>query len=241
MLKHLMGDVVSRRGEFLIEKAMRAIAAILAVGRLKTQATGMENIPAQGPALIVVRHYHHLYDGLALFAAMPRQFHIVVAIDWVKNRRVQWFMQTVNRIARWPTLLRADAVARCNYSTRLFSPADVARYRRSALGDAAELLVQNKIVVIFPEGYPNIDPNYTPKKNFDEFLPFKPGFLQILRAAEKKTNRAIPIIPAGLYYRRRECWEAVVRFGEPVWRARFSDPLHLLRFLERRVKELSIE
>ena len=239
MLKHLMGDVVSRRGEFLIEKAMRAIAAILAVGRLKTQATGMENIPAQGPALIVVRHYHHLYHGLALFAAMPRQFHIVVAIDWVKNRRVQWFMQTVNRIACWPTLLRADAVARCNYSTRLFSPADVARYRRSALGDAAELLVQNKVVVIFPEGYPNIDPNYTPKKNFDEFLPFKPGFLQILRAAEKKTNRAIPIIPAGLCYRAGACWEAFLKLGEPVCREHFSDPVQLLRFLEERVRELS--
>jgi len=241
MLKHLMGDVVPRRGEFLIEKAMRAIAAILAAGRLKTQATGMGNVPAQGPALIVARHYHHLYDGLALFAAMPRQFHIVVAIDWVKNRRVQWFMQTVNWIARWPTLLRADAVARCNYSTGLFSRADVARYRRSALGDAAELLVQNRVVVIFPEGYPNIDPNYTPKRNLDEFLPFKPGFLEILGAAEKKTNRAIPIIPAGLRYRPGACWEAFLKLGEPVCREHFSDPVQLLRLLEERVRELSAE
>jgi len=236
-----MGDVVPRRGEFLIEKAMRAIAAILAAGRLKTQATGMGNVPAQGPALIVARHYHHLYDGLALFAAMPRQFHIVVAIDWVKNRRVQWFMQTVNWIARWPTLLRADAVARCNYSTGLFSRADVARYRRSALGDAAELLVQNRVVVIFPEGYPNIDPNYTPKRNLDEFLPFKPGFLEILGAAEKKTNRAIPIIPAGLRYRPGACWEAFLKLGEPVCREHFSDPVQLLRLLEERVRELSAE
>jgi len=236
-----MGDVVPRRGEFLIEKAMRAIAAILAAGRLKTQATGMGNVPAQGPALIVARHYHHLYDGLALFAAMPRRFHIVVAIDWVKNRRVQWFMQTVNWIARWPTLLRADAVARCNYSTGLFSRADVARYRRSALGDAAELLVQNRVVVIFPEGYPNIDPNYTPKRNLDEFLPFKPGFLEILGAAEKKTNRAIPIIPAGLRYRPGACWEAFLKLGEPVCREHFSDPVQLLRLLEERVRELSAE
>jgi 1-acyl-sn-glycerol-3-phosphate acyltransferase len=227
--------------EFIIVKAMRAIAALLAVGRLETRATGVKNVPTLGPALIVARHYHHLYDGLTLFAALPRPFHIVVAIDWVKNRRVRWFMETINRIARWPTLIRADSVARSGYPRRLFSPGEVARYRRSALRDAAELLVENRMVVIFPEGYPNIDPTYTPKRNLDEFLPFKPGFLKILSEAEKKTRRAIPIIPAGLYYRRRECWEAVVRFGEPVWRARFSDPLHLLRFLERRVKELSIE
>src|SRR5690349_22285197 len=165
---------------------MRALAAILRAGRLRTRASGMENVPALGPALIVARHYHHLYDGLVLFAALPRPFHIIVAIDWVKNRRVQWFMETINRIARWPMLLRADAIARSSESARLFSRADVARYRRSALGDAAELLGQNRVVVIFPEGYPNIDPNYTPKRNLDEFLHFKPGFLQILRAAEKK-------------------------------------------------------
>jgi putative membrane protein len=229
------------RGEFVTAKAMRAIAAILRAGRLRTRASGMENVPALGPALIVARHYHHLYDGLVLFAALPRPFHIIVAIDWVKNRRVQWFMETVNRIARWPTLLRADAVERSRYSTRLFSPADVVRYGRSALREAAELLVQSRIVVIFPEGYPNIDPSYTPKKNLDEFLPFRPGFIAILRAAEKRTGRAIPIVPAGLCYRPGECWQAVLRFGEPIWRDHFSDPVQLLRFLEARVKELSTE
>ena len=232
---------MSWRGEFVTAKAMRAIAAILRAGRLRTCASGMENVPALGPALVVARHYHHLYDGLALFAALPRPFHIIVAIDWVKNRRVQWFMETVNGIARWPTLLRADAVERNRYSPRLFSPADVARYGRSALREAAELLVQSRIVVIFPEGYPNIDPSYTPKKNPDEFLPFRPGFIAILRAAEKRTGRAIPIIPAGLCYRPGECWEAVLRFGEPIWRDHFSDPVQLLRFLEARVKELSTE
>lgn len=232
---------MSWRAEFVIVKTMRAIAAILAVGRLKTRGTGMENIPAQGPVVIVARHYHHLYDGLALFAAMPRPFHILVAIDWVKNRRVQWFMETINRIARWPTLIRADAVARSAYATRLFSPGDVARYRRSALRDASELLVENRIVVIFPEGYPNIDPSYTTKKDLNEFLPFKPGFLKILRAAEKKTKRRIPIIPAGLYYRPGACWKAFLKFGEPIYRAHLRDPVQLLRFLEARVRELSAE
>lgn len=236
-----MEDFVSWRGEFVIEKAMRAIAAILAVRRLKTQAAGIENIPAHGPALIVVRHFHHLYDGLALFAAVPRPFHILVAIDWVKNSRVRWFMETINRIARWPMLLRADVATRSSDPTRLFSPADVARYRRSALRDAAELLVQHRIVVIFPEGYPNIDPRYTPKKDLNEFLPFKPGFLKILRAAEKKTKRTIPIIPAGLCYRPGACWEAILRFGEPICRDHFTDPVQLLRFLEARVRELSAE
>ena len=86
------------RGEFVTAKAMRAIAAILRAGRLRTRASGTENVPALGPALVVARHYHHLYDGLVLFAALPRPFHIVVAIDWAKNRRMRWFMETIN----WP-------------------------------------------------------------------------------------------------------------------------------------------
>ena len=54
---------------------------------------------AQGPALIVARHYHHLYDGLALFAAIHRPFHIVVTLDWVPNQRAKFFLK---RPIGWP-------------------------------------------------------------------------------------------------------------------------------------------
>ena len=67
--------------EFIIDKSMRLIARGLAANRLRTVASGLENIPARGPALIVARHYHHLFDGLALFAAIPRRFHIVVTLN----------------------------------------------------------------------------------------------------------------------------------------------------------------
>lgn len=79
--------------EWIIDRAMRAIAAALAAGRLNTIATGMEHIPARGPALIVARHYHHLFDGLAMFAAISRPFYIVVALDWVKSRPTKLFFR----------------------------------------------------------------------------------------------------------------------------------------------------
>jgi putative membrane protein len=60
--------------ERIIDKAMRLIARGVAANRLRTFASGLENIPADGPALIVARHYHHLFDGLALFAAVTRRF-----------------------------------------------------------------------------------------------------------------------------------------------------------------------
>src|SRR5262245_28123976 len=97
--------------DLIIDRAMRLIARALAARRLETIVSGLENIPAHGPALIVSRHYHHLYDGLAMFAAIHRPFHIVVAVDWAQNRAMKILMESLNRTARWPTVLRADAPA----------------------------------------------------------------------------------------------------------------------------------
>jgi 1-acyl-sn-glycerol-3-phosphate acyltransferase len=73
--------------EMATAKSMRLLARSIAAGRLQTVSSGTEHIPANGPALIVARHYHHLFDGLALFAVLPRHFHIVVTLDWVQNAR----------------------------------------------------------------------------------------------------------------------------------------------------------
>jgi 1-acyl-sn-glycerol-3-phosphate acyltransferase len=209
---------VANLTEIAIEQSMRLMARGLAAGRVKTIASGLENIPAEGPALIVARHYHHLYDGLALFAALRRPFHIVVTLDWAKNRCTQFFMESLTRIARWPVLLRADALGRDEkHGAPLFSREDILRYQRKALRDAVNLLIEARVVVVFPEGYPNIDPTYTPKKAPDEFLPFKPGFVNIAGAAEKRLQQQIPIIPAGLRYTTEKTWIAHLRFGDVIY------------------------
>jgi 1-acyl-sn-glycerol-3-phosphate acyltransferase len=158
-------------------KSMRLIARAIAFGRLQTISSGIENIPASGPALIIVRHYHHLYDGLALFAALPRQFHIVVTLDWVQNPGMQSLMTQLTRLARWPVVLRADALLHARHHgarplRHAFSLADAQRYQRRAFKNAVQLLVDNRLLVVFPEGYPNIDPSYTAKRDTHGFLPF---------------------------------------------------------------------
>jgi putative membrane protein len=223
-----------------MEKTMRLITRGLAAGRVKTHCSGSENIPSQGPALIVARHYHHLYDGLALFAALRRPFHIVVTLDWVTNRPAQYFMETITRIARWPVVLRSDALALgARNTTGLFSQNDVLRYQRKALRQAIELLVEGRILVIFPEAYPNIDPHYTPKKSSDEFLAFRPGLANIVAAAEKRLESPIPIIPAGLRYTTEKPWTAHLRFGAAIYRRSFLTARDLIAHLEEDVKQLS--
>jgi putative membrane protein len=224
----------------MIVKSMRLIARGLAAKRLKTLVSGLENLPAEGPALIVARHYHHLYDGLALFAAIPRQFHIVVTLDWVRNRPTKIFMLMINRLARWPTLLRGEAlVRRAKNQQTLFSRHDMMRYQRRAVKQSVELLVKGRLLVVFPEGYPNIDPTFTPKTEPEEFLPFKPGFIHIVAAAERHLATDLPIVPTGLCYKPGEPWIAHVAFGAPIYRDGFSTKPDLLAFVEKEVRNLS--
>lgn len=219
---------------------MRLIARCLAAGRLRTVASGLEHMPAEGPALIVARHYHHLFDGLVLSAAIGRRFHIVVTSDWVRNKRTKALIETLNNIARWPTVLREDAVVRdWNNPNPLFTSTDIRRYQLRALRQSVELLGEHRVVVIFPEGYPNVDPSFTPKTGPDEFLPFKRGFVSIVASAERRLNTKVPIIPAGIHYEDGHPWTGYLRLGEPVYRDKFSTRSLLINFLETEVKRLS--
>jgi 1-acyl-sn-glycerol-3-phosphate acyltransferase len=223
---------------------MRLIARAVAFGRLQTISSGIGHIPANGPALIVARHYHHLYDGLALFAALPRQFHILVTLDWVQNTAMQSVMTQLTRLARWPVVLRADALLPKNdrggsHSRHAFSLADVQRYQHRAFQESVQLLLDHRLLVIFPEGYPNIDPSYTPKMDKHGFLPFKRGFFAIACAAERRLGASLPIIPTGLHYSSGKTWKIHVRFGEPINSESFASGKELIRYCEDKVRQLS--
>ena len=223
---------------------MRLMAQGVAYGRLRTICSGKGHIPSNGPALVIARHYHHLYDGLALFAALPRQFHILVTLDWVQSAAMRTLMIQLTRLARWPVVLRADALLHKNtcgsaHFRHPFSIADVERYQRRALKNSVQLLVESRLLVVFPEGYPNIDPAYTPKADNHGFLPFKRGFLAIARAAERRLGAALPIIPTGLQYSSGKTWKVHVRFGEPMKRESFASDNELIRYCEEKVRQLS--
>ncbi|HEX2260577.1 MAG TPA: hypothetical protein VHJ56_03030, partial [Candidatus Binatia bacterium] len=64
---------------------IRLGARALAAGQIKITAVGLEHIPADGPVLLIARHYHHLFDGVVLLLSVPRPIHILVTLDWVKN------------------------------------------------------------------------------------------------------------------------------------------------------------
>ncbi len=213
---------MNRIADFAIDQAMHVIARILTGNRLKTVAQGLENLPADGPAIIAARHYHHLFDGLAFFAAVERRFHFVVTLDWAQNRRTKFFMSSLNTLARWPMVLREEAIENSRAREPTFTPPTILRrYQLAALRQSVKLLKENRLLIIFPEGFPYVDPVFTPKTRADEFLPFKPGFAAIAESAERMMHRAIPIIPTGIRYQIGATWLAHLSFGPPVYRRDF--------------------
>jgi 1-acyl-sn-glycerol-3-phosphate acyltransferase len=226
----------------VMRTVMRLVADFLARGRLKAQTTGLHHVPARGPAILIARHYHHLFDGVALHWAIPRRIHLLVTLDWATHPFTRHFMELLLYAARWPAVLRVEALERQQSGAQHkhgFTEADLVHYQHKALHESVRLLREGKLLVIFPEGYPNVDPHYTPKTRADQMLPFKSGFAAIAAAAEKRLGTKIPLIPVGFRYAVDRKWTAYTNFGRPLYAADFASRDALVKELERQVAALS--
>jgi len=225
---------------------IRVGAGFLSARRLDVTVQGRANLPETGPVLIVARHFHHLYDGAILLSALPRPAHLVVALDWARGRWVRRGMEWACAAARWPVVLRADGPALLD-GTSAYRPTDTGRYLRRALHDATTLLRAGRMLVIFPEAYPNVDPDVMVKRREDDFLPFRPGYLTLADLAQRDRRTRVAIVPAGFVYtytraRRggsaRE-WRVTLRLGTPRYLDARADHATLARAIEDDVHALS--
>lgn len=178
---------------------------------------GLERVPRTGPVLLAARHYHHLLDGAVLVRHIDRPVHIVVGLDWTANARERRWMERACAWARYPVILRpATAGTRGGYAA-----SEVRRYLRSGLRDAVTLLRDGHVVLVFPEGYPVVDPTASdaaPRaRDTSGFLPFAAGFRTIAGAARRAGARDVAIVPVGFRYESRGArWRIAARFGEPL-------------------------
>jgi 1-acyl-sn-glycerol-3-phosphate acyltransferase len=187
---------------------------------------GLERVPRTGPVLLAARHYHHLLDGAVLVHHLARPVHIIVGLDWTANARQRRWMERACAWAEYPVILRpATTGARGGYAA-----SEVLRYLRSGVRDAAALLRDGRVVLVFPEGYPVVDPtasDATPRaRDADGLLPFAAGFRTIVDAARRGAAAAdagragaaaLAIVPVGFRYEARGArWRIAARFGAPL-------------------------
>jgi putative membrane protein len=192
---------------------------------------GLQHVPASGPVILAARHYHHLHDGAALMATIPRPLRILVGLDWIEQAPAKWAMDRACAAAGWPVVLRRRPGA-TGFS------ADEARTLVAALDASVEVLRRGEVLLIFPEGYPTIDPTWTPKTTDHELLPFQSGVVRIARQAARAGVIA-PIVPVGLEYHAGKRWTLTMRFGSPMQVVSRSDELAVLPRLEHEVRRLS--
>ena len=195
---------------------------------------GLAHVPASGPVLLAARHFHHLYDGCAIGTVVPRHVHVLVAMDWVGHPLGRRAFERACRAARFPVVIRPNAVA-AHPELR----AEAAHALRRAATSTVELLRTGHVVLVFPEGYPNVDPGPTPKTDDASFLPFAPGFARLVALAERDSGTRIPVLPVGLEYARGPRWRVTLRFGVPCYLADAPDRTTFIRDVEVRVRELS--
>lgn len=208
-----------------IRTASRGVVAT----ELDLRVDGLDIVPPEGPVLLAARHYHHLYDGCAVMATIPRQVQVLVGLDWIERPMALKAMQAACRSAGWPVVYRnTDAIA-----TGTWLPA-----LRKALDESRSILEAGRVLLVFPEGYPTIDPHGSPKTGEDEILPFNPG---VARIAIDAWRSGIPVtlLPVGFHYVQRDRWQVNLRFGDPVDSAKPWTSASLTDLLQDQVTQLS--
>lgn len=188
--------------------------AAIAEWGLRTQTSsvrveGLENVPARGPVLLVARHFHHLLDGSVLVRRVPRPIHIVVGLDWTADAAQRRWMERACRAAEYPIVLRPATLG----ERPAYARSELVRYTRSALRQTAELLRAGRVVLVFPEGYPNIDPAFARKNGDDAFLPFADGYRRMIAQAERAGSERVALVPVGFHYTRGPRWSILARIG----------------------------
>lgn len=206
--------------------------------------SGLEHVPTNGPVLIAARHFHHLFDGCAIGTLVPRHIHVLVAGDWLTRPLGQSLFARACAAARFPVVLRPAAAdlrldLRDDPARRAAYAAASGRQMRRAATDSVALLRDGHVLLVFPEGYPNIDPGLTPKVDDDAWLPFESGFVRLVALAQADGHTRVPIVPAGLAYTRGPRWHLTLRFGPPLWLDPGADRAAVAREVEASVRALS--
>jgi len=177
----------------------RAAARVLVQRALELHVVGLEHVPARGAAILAARHYHHLYDAAAILACLPREVHVLIALDWLRGGARLHLMRWLAAAARWPGVWRLGP----NW-----------RFNRDGYRLSLKLLREGRLLLVFPEGYPAIDPEGSRNTHPESFLRFDAGFLMLAARA----GVDVAIVPVGLWYSQRPGggWTVWLRFGRPV-------------------------
>jgi acyl-[acyl-carrier-protein]-phospholipid O-acyltransferase / long-chain-fatty-acid--[acyl-carrier-protein] ligase len=135
----------------------------------RVRVTGIENVPANGPALLLSNHVTFI-DWLLIWHASPSKLRFVAWAGWTKNPVFRWFLRATDSIL-------VDGHG---------GPKQLVR----SLQQVTTALNSGEVICMFPEG--------ALSRGGGVMLPFRRGFERILKAA-KQPVPVIPVCLSQLW------------------------------------------
>lgn len=196
--------------------AMR-MGARLVVNADEVTHTGLEQLPTSGPVVLAVRHYHHLLDGLGLLAHSDRPLHIMIGLDWVTTAKTRWLMESLARGCAWPVTLRTsdDEADHGRPGASAYRPQEIQPYQNRAYRQCVDLLRRERVVVMFPESFPVIDPHTVRAPRLETLAPFKSGFARAAVTAARRYGRPVNVVPVGIRAQASQPRRLAFSYGKP--------------------------
>lgn len=153
-----------------------------------------EQVPEDGPVLLLANHPNSLMDGALVAMTSVRPVRFLARAPLFGKRSIGWLIRGSGAI---PVYRRDDAPEMVGRNEEMFSAVHAA-------------LAQGSVVGIFPEGISHSAPS---------LAPLKTGAARIALGAAEILERPFPILPVGVTFRggkERFRSEALVLVGRPI-------------------------
>ncbi len=168
---------------------VRGIAKLNLYRKYKVIVTGQEHVPPSGPVILASRHFHGDFDLSLMLSIIHRRIFFLGATDFLKEGVQMRVVRLVYEKMGAVPINRPDSIFQ-KPSTGL-----IAAYK-----SIVRLLMLGQAVMIFPEGWPNIDSHWTRKTEQDDVIEVKAGLFHFIDYVQKKKGVLVPIVPIGVRY-----------------------------------------
>lgn len=222
--------------------AYRLLAAGLQAFIWGGEAVDEENLPKEGPAVLVANHLGAL-GPIAVTACVPRRLYPWVVADMMDPERapeyLRWdFVERQLHLPQPYSLWMAKAIAKLSVPL-LNSAGCIAVHSNfedllAPFEQSVRLLEQGEFILVFPEDPKQpLDPLY-------KMSPFKKGFVRLGEFYFQQTGRALKFYPLAVHEIRR-----TVQAGKPVTHNPYAPPvrerLRVKTALETAIHEMLAE
>ena len=218
---------VLRRKAWVVNLSKPVIKLVSFYHRVTVE--GVENLPRQGPALLLVKH-RATRDSILLSEILYRHTHrygnylmkgkpsglknsLLEALGGIKVVRPKDIHKLKDRAEKKARLAWAREFNQRSYSYVTW------------------LFTQNELVIAYPEGM-----------FFSHRMgPIQSGIIKHTLTVEQKYHLKTPIIPLGIAYENlhQPRSQAFFRVGAPLFATQFADPRHLTAEVKRQLAQLS--